>query len=54
MTVIYGHDSKRSLSIAEYTKGLDTGCVKGEKLTALVVEDGGKQTIVQVKCQKHK
>lgn len=51
MTVIYGHDSKTSLAIRDYTKGLDSGCVKGENLTALVIEDGGKQGLVQVKCQ---
>ncbi|KAL5003592.1 Metallo-dependent phosphatase-like protein [Aspergillus recurvatus] len=50
MTVIYGHDSKSGLSIKEYTKGLDSGCVKGGKLTAMVISDGGKQEIVQVKC----
>ncbi|KAL5042724.1 hypothetical protein BDW71DRAFT_189547 [Aspergillus fruticulosus] len=50
MTVIYGHNSKSGLSIGEYTKGLDSGCVKGGKLTAMVISDGGKQEIVQVKC----
>jgi diadenosine tetraphosphatase ApaH/serine/threonine PP2A family protein phosphatase len=52
-TVIYGHDSKRGLSIDTYTKGLDTGCLKGGQLTALVIEgglSGAKQTIVQVNC----
>ncbi|KAL4788689.1 Metallo-dependent phosphatase-like protein [Aspergillus varians] len=53
MTVIYGHDAKSGLSIKEYTKGLDSGCVKGGKLTALVISDGGHQKTVQVKCSKH-
>ncbi|KAB8213948.1 Metallo-dependent phosphatase-like protein [Aspergillus novoparasiticus] len=52
-TVIYGHDSKSSLSLKAYTKGIDTGCFKGGKLTALVVGDGGKQKTVQVRCNKH-
>ncbi|KAL4941032.1 hypothetical protein BDV06DRAFT_195323 [Aspergillus oleicola] len=52
-TVIYGHDSKSGLSLKEYTKGLDSGCVKGGKLTALVISDGGRQETVQVKCSKH-
>ncbi|KAE8352791.1 Metallo-dependent phosphatase-like protein [Aspergillus coremiiformis] len=52
-TVIYGHDSKSSLSLKTYSKGIDTGCVKGGKLTALVVRDGGEQKLVQVKCQDH-
>ena len=53
-TVIYGHDSASSLQLREYTKGLDTGCYKGKKLTALVVEDGGKQSVVQVKCNNYR
>ncbi|KAB8258357.1 Metallo-dependent phosphatase-like protein [Aspergillus pseudonomiae] len=52
-TVIYGHDSQSSLSLKTYTKGLDTGCFKGGKLTALVVSDGGEQKIVQVRCNDH-
>ncbi|CAG8422643.1 unnamed protein product [Penicillium salamii] len=51
MTVVYGHDAHSSLSIRTFTKGLDSGCVKGGKLTALVIEDGGKQSIVQVSCR---
>lgn len=54
MTVVYGHDASSSLSIRTFTKGLDSGCVKGGKLTAMVVEDGGKQNIVQVKCKDHR
>jgi hypothetical protein len=53
MTVVYGHDAASSLSIRPFAKGLDSGCVKGGKLTALVVEDGGKQNIVQVNCKKY-
>ncbi|PIG81693.1 Ser/Thr protein phosphatase family [Aspergillus arachidicola] len=52
-TVIYGHDSKSSLSLKTYTKGIDTGCFKGGRLTALVVGDGGKQKTVQVRCNNH-
>lgn len=51
MTVLYGHDSKKGLKIKKYTKGLDTGCVKGGKLTALVVDGDGRQEIVQVDCK---
>jgi hypothetical protein len=53
MTVVYGHDASSSLSIRSFTKGLDSGCVKGGKLTALVIEDGGKQNIVQVSCRDY-
>lgn len=50
-TVVYGHDAKTGLQLKTYTKGLDSGCVKGGKLTALVAGDNGKQHIVQVKCK---
>lgn len=54
MTVIYGHDSRRGLSIEDFTKGVDTGCLKGGKLTAFVIE-GGKNhietSLVSVKCR---
>lgn len=39
-TVIYGHDSRRGLQLRRWTKGLDTGCVKGGRLTALIIQDG--------------
>ena len=52
-TVIYGHNAKDGLQIHKYTKGLDTSCVIGGKLTALVVDGNGKQEIVQVKAQNH-
>jgi len=54
MTVIYGHDSQRGLRLDRYTKGLDTGCVRGGKLTALVVGEGGKEAIVQVQCKEYR
>ncbi|RAO68759.1 uncharacterized protein BHQ10_004771 [Talaromyces amestolkiae] len=53
MTVIYGHDAAKSLNIRQYTKGLDSGCVYGRKLSALVIEDGGKNEVVQVKCDEY-
>ncbi|KIW68149.1 hypothetical protein PV04_04115 [Phialophora macrospora] len=52
-TVIYGHNAREGLQIRKYTKGLDTGCVRGGKLTALVVDGDGRQEIVQVKAKKH-
>jgi len=51
-TVVYGHNRKRGLNIHEYSKGLDTGCVSGGHLTALVVDDKGKTELVSVKCGK--
>ncbi|KAK1238625.1 hypothetical protein MKX07_004201 [Trichoderma sp. CBMAI-0711] len=56
-TVVYGHDSKRGLREERYTFGLDSGCVKGNALTALVVQakEGGKgewtHTVMQVQCK---
>ena len=52
-TVVYGHDARRGLQIDTYTKGLDSSCVKGGKLTAMVISTGGRQKIYQVKCQDH-
>ncbi|OTA61506.1 Metallo-dependent phosphatase, partial [Hypoxylon sp. EC38] len=37
-TVVYGHDAKVGLSVRRYAFGLDSGCVKGGDLTALVFE----------------
>ena len=50
-TVIYGHDSPRGLQLTKYAKGLDTGCVKGGRLTALVIKyDGSEPAVVSIKC----
>lgn len=35
VTVVYGHDASKGLNIRKYTKGLDTSCVQGGKLSAL-------------------
>ena len=53
-TVIYGHDPSPNPKLRTYTKGIDTGCVKGGKLTAFLIEDGGRQSIEQVKCHNYK
>jgi hypothetical protein len=52
-TVIYGHDSKRGLQVEDYSMGIDTGCLKGGRLTAVVIEGGNsdhKHKIVHVDC----
>lgn len=53
-TVIYGHDSKRGLQLEKYSMGIDTGCLKSGKLTAVVIEGGNsspKHKVVHVKCK---
>ncbi|KAF2434395.1 Ser/Thr protein phosphatase family protein-like protein [Tothia fuscella] len=52
-TVIYGHDSKRGLNIQTYSRGLDSSCLKGGQLTALIIDSRGKQKIVSVDCKKY-
>ncbi|KAL8926165.1 MAG: hypothetical protein Q9208_003068 [Pyrenodesmia sp. 3 TL-2023] len=56
-TVVYGHDARRGLQLNKYSKGLDTGCASGGKLTALVVsiESGNEadQQTVSVSCEDH-
>lgn len=57
-TVVYGHDAKRGFREGRHTFGLDSGCVAGGALTALVVEAdprrgrGFAQKTVQVECRK--
>jgi len=51
MTVIYGHDRKRGMNIRKHSMGLDSGCVSGGHLTAMVIEEGGTHDYVQVKCK---
>ena len=38
LTLVYGHDSKRDVQMKEYSFGLDSGCVNGGKMTALVLQ----------------
>ncbi|RSL73136.1 hypothetical protein CEP54_000533 [Fusarium duplospermum] len=55
-SIIYGHDAKMGYKEDTFTFGLDSGCVKGNALTALVIqgtEDGGwKPLTFQVSCKK--
>ncbi|KAF2732090.1 Metallo-dependent phosphatase [Polyplosphaeria fusca] len=52
-TVVYGHDRKTGLNIKKWSKGLDSGCVAGGKLTAWVVDGKGEGELVHVKCKGH-
>ncbi|KAF8638340.1 hypothetical protein AX17_002360 [Amanita inopinata Kibby_2008] len=40
MSVVYGHSAARGLDVKRWTFGLDTGCVYGNRLTALVLDNG--------------
>ena len=57
-TVIYGHDSHMGLQLNKFSKGIDTGCVSGGKLTALVVSSErrkkAKQEIMSVDCKDYR
>lgn len=37
MTVFYGHDAHEGLTLRKYSAGLDSGCVAGGRLTAMVI-----------------
>ena len=57
MSVVYGHDAKRGLRVDKYTYGIDTGCVKGHELTALVIKWSKKKgrvthKLVHVDCEE--
>lgn len=63
-TVVYGHDAKSGLKVPKeygkgkkgYTFGLDSGCVYGGQLTALVIKVQGDKAvhdIVQVDCEQY-
>ncbi|XXH05731.1 hypothetical protein Hte_012167 [Hypoxylon texense] len=43
-TVVYGHDAKTGLAVRRYAFGLDSSCVRGGDLTALVFEPAGAAT----------
>ncbi|KAI5287768.1 hypothetical protein KEM54_005757 [Ascosphaera aggregata] len=49
-TVIYGHDLLDKPSIRRFTKGLNTACYLGGRLSALIIEDGGVTSVVSVDC----
>ncbi|KAH7007414.1 aflYe/ orf/ Ser-Thr protein phosphatase family protein [Ilyonectria destructans] len=52
-TVVFGHDAKRGVQLGKYTIGLDSACVYGKELSALLIEtteEGIEHRIVQVPC----
>ena len=58
-TVIYGHDSKKGLQVRKWSTGLDTGCVQGGKLSALLYtrrkgQRKGEVEIKSVQCKDYR
>ncbi|KAJ5482325.1 hypothetical protein N7475_001137 [Penicillium sp. IBT 31633x] len=52
-TVVFGHDAKRRLQRSRYAIGLDSACLYGHQLSALVIaaSDGNiEHRVVQVEC----
>lgn len=52
--VVYGHDSKAGLQIKRWSKGLDSACVSGGELTAMVLDAWGQQEIFSVGCKNYR
>ena len=53
--VVYGHQPFFTPRLDRFSIGIDTGCVYGHKLTALVIEDGciASMRIVQIACREY-
>lgn len=49
--VVYGHDARTGLQLRRWSKGLDSGCVGGGRLTALVLDARGRQEVFGVGCR---
>jgi len=56
--VVYGHEAFQEVKIDEFSFGIDTGCVYGNKLTALIIADTKKPkqsyTIIDVQSKQKK
>jgi len=52
--VVFGHDARRGLQLHAHATGIDTGCVYGNHLTGILVEDGvwNNRKLIQVKAKE--
>ncbi|KAF8429134.1 Ser/Thr protein phosphatase family protein-like protein [Tirmania nivea] len=56
ITVVYGHYAAKGLDVRRWTKGMDSNCVRGGRLSALVVKKEKGEVVmevVSVKCKKY-
>jgi hypothetical protein len=51
--VVYGHDAKSGLRIKRWSKGMDSACVGGGRLSALVLNAKGEGKVVSVGCKQY-
>jgi hypothetical protein len=51
--VVYGHDAKSGLRIKRWSKGMDSACVGGGRLSALVLNAKGEGKVFSVGCKQY-